>query len=128
MVKTPMTRDEACQILNIEDDESQKEPVDHQEVMDRFETLFEKNSVENGGSFYVRSKIFFAKEHLMQDWPAELNVSKFDNEDEAEPEGEEAEGKEEAQEDAKADEAKESKTEDNKDGGKDDDNQHPNRQ
>ena len=48
--------------------------------LQRFETLFEKNAVDNGGSFYIRSKIFFAKEHLMQDWPAELNVSKFDNE------------------------------------------------
>ena len=47
--------------------------------MERFEILFEKNSVEKGGSFYIRSKIFFAKEHLMQDWPKELNVSKFDD-------------------------------------------------
>ena len=79
IAKTPMTRTEACQILNIEEsDELATEPVDHIQIMERFEILFEKNSVDNGGSFYIRSKIFFAKEHLMQDWPAELNVSKFD--------------------------------------------------
>ena len=81
MVKTPMTRAEACQILNIED-VNPEEPVSHTDVIERFEVLFEKNSMDNGGSFYIRSKVFFAKEHLMQDWPAELNVSKFDNEDE----------------------------------------------
>ena len=52
--------------------------------MERFDKLFEKNSTENSGSFYVRSKIFFAKEHLMQDWPAELNVSKVVDEEPAE--------------------------------------------
>ena len=80
MAKTPMTRTEACQILNIEETNAE-EPICHNEVIDRFEVLYEKNSVENGGSFYLRSKVFFAKEHLMQDWPEELNVSKFDNED-----------------------------------------------
>ena len=82
MVKTPMTRTEACQILNI-DEGNIEEPVCNNEVIERFEVLFEKNSVENGGSFYIRSKVFFAKEHLMLDWPAELNISKFDKEDDA---------------------------------------------
>ena len=43
--------------------------------MERFDVLFDKNDAGKGGSFYIRSKIFFAKEHLMQDWPPELNVS-----------------------------------------------------
>ena len=30
-----------------------------------------------GGSFYLQSKIYFAKEHLMQDFPPELNQSQF---------------------------------------------------
>ena len=35
LVKTPMTRTEACQILNIEDSsEASSEPVDHNEVID----------------------------------------------------------------------------------------------
>ena len=91
IAKTPMTRTEACQILNIEEsDELATEPVDHVQIMERFEILFEKNSIENGGSFYIRSKIFFAKEHLMQDWPKELNVSKFDETDEKKEEGDKA--------------------------------------
>lgn len=39
--------------------------------------MSEKNSVERGGSFYIRSKIYFAKEFLMQDFPEDLNVSKY---------------------------------------------------
>ena len=66
LAKVPMTRTEACKILNIElTDEESTEPVDHLEVMERFEILYGKNSVEKEGSFYLRSKIFFAKEHLM---------------------------------------------------------------
>ena len=71
LIKTPMTRTEACQILNIEEidsangEEAQNEPIDHKLIMERFDILFEKNSAEKGGSFYIRSKIFFAKEHLM---------------------------------------------------------------
>ena len=34
MVKTPMTREEACQILNIENAEPATEPVDHKAIMD----------------------------------------------------------------------------------------------
>jgi len=44
-------------------------------IMSRFDILSEKNSVEKGGSFYLRSKIYFAKEHLMQEYPADLNTS-----------------------------------------------------
>ena len=33
--------------------------------------------MEKGGSFYVQSKIYFAKEHLMSEFPADLNKSKF---------------------------------------------------
>ena len=45
--------------------------------MERFNNLFEKNLPEKGGSFYLQSKIYFAKEFLMQDFPVELNESKF---------------------------------------------------
>jgi hypothetical protein len=37
--------------------------------MERFDTLFEKNMPEKAGSFYIQSKVFFAKEFLMQDYP-----------------------------------------------------------
>ena len=39
--------------------------------------MFEKNNPDKGGSFYIQSKIYFAKEHLMQDFPPELNKSQF---------------------------------------------------
>jgi import inner membrane translocase subunit TIM16 len=71
-----MTREEALQILNIPK-ESVESNIEAEKVMERFETLIEKNSSERGGSFYLQSKIYFAKEFLMQDYPAELNKSKF---------------------------------------------------
>jgi mitochondrial import inner membrane translocase subunit TIM16 len=85
MITTPMTREEALQILNIEKaaevDES-AEPVENpnqeaEHVMERFEHLFEKNMPERGGSFYIQSKVYFAKEFLMQDFPIDLNQSKY---------------------------------------------------
>ncbi len=45
--------------------------------MERFDLLFEKNLPEKGGSFYIQSKLYFAKEFLMQDFPTEFNQSKF---------------------------------------------------
>ena len=45
--------------------------------MERFDTLFEKNMPEKAGSFYIQSKVFFAKEFLMQDYPIQFNHSKF---------------------------------------------------
>ena len=39
--------------------------------------MFEKNLPEKGGSFYIRSKIYFAKKQLMIDFPQELDVSKY---------------------------------------------------
>ena len=120
MIKTPMTREEACLILNIDDIGDPAEPVDYKKVLERFEILFEKNSVENQGSFYIRSKIFFAKEHLMMDWPKELNVTKFDqvespmDEDKSEAEKQEAQSAGEQTANAK------SKT--------DRENKHPNKQ
>lgn len=76
MIKTPMTREEALQILNI-DLKEEEAKGDPQKVMERFDALFEKNLPERGGSFYIQSKVYFAKEFLMQDFPIELNDSKF---------------------------------------------------
>jgi mitochondrial import inner membrane translocase subunit TIM16 len=77
--------------------------VEHEKVMERFETLFEKNLPEKGGSFYIQSKIYFAKEFLMQDFPEELNKSRFNPGSEAaEPESEkEASDKSEKSEEPK---------------------------
>ena len=49
--------------------------MDPKEIMDRFDVLIEKNQIEKGGSFYIQSKIYWAKEHLMQEFPKEENQS-----------------------------------------------------
>ena len=68
----PMTRSEAIQILELaeeeakeSDDEFAQETIDPKDIMDRFDVLIEKNQIEKGGSFYIQSKIYWAKEHLM---------------------------------------------------------------
>ena len=128
-----MTREEACQILAIEEPEGEAatEPICHEEIMNvstgavintllqRYDVLINKNSEENGGSFYVRSKIYFARMHLMQDWPEELNVSQYD---------EGAGGSEADAEDGAAQQKDEDAKTDSKDGKKDDEPKHPNRQ
>lgn len=58
-----MTIDEACRILNV------KPPKDGagasaEEVMDRFKKLFDTNDPQNGGSFYLQSKVLRARERL----------------------------------------------------------------
>jgi hypothetical protein len=68
-ITKPMTRDEALEILNIEPDAADIDIVGEGKteeipelIMKRFDILSEKNSAERGGSFYIRSKIYFAKE------------------------------------------------------------------
>ncbi|EEZ97943.1 mitochondrial import inner membrane translocase subunit TIM16-like [Tribolium castaneum] len=52
-----MTLAEAMQILNVE-------KVDSGEVEKRFKFLFEVNEKNNGGSFYLQSKVFRAKQRI----------------------------------------------------------------
>ena len=75
----PMTRDEAMLILNIGQNESddEEDELNPHDIMERFDTLIEKNQISNGGSFYLQSKIYWAKQQLMQDFPAEDNLSKW---------------------------------------------------
>ena len=111
MMNTPMTRDESVRILGLENNiESIKDDIgmhsdimlqkpfksnykssniDPTDIMNRFEELFGKNDVEKGGSFYLQSKIYFAKEFLMQDHPPELNISRY-NPDEEQDDGDDA--------------------------------------
>ena len=51
LVNKPMSREEALKILSIEAELD--EELDHVHVMERFDSLFEKNLPENGGSFYI---------------------------------------------------------------------------
>ena len=82
----PMTRDEALKILNIEEAEAvdasgaKAVNIKPEEIMKRFDILIEKNQPDKGGSFYLQSKIYFAKQHLMKDFPEELNLSEWNPE------------------------------------------------
>ncbi|KAK7206206.1 Pam16-domain-containing protein [Myxozyma melibiosi] len=51
--------EEACRILHVEPQNLQQV-----EVAKRFEHLFNVNSKEKGGSFYIQSKVYRAKERL----------------------------------------------------------------
>lgn len=57
-----MTLDEACKILNVKPPAGGQAPVE--EVMERYKRLFDANEPQNGGSFYLQSKIVRAKERF----------------------------------------------------------------
>ena len=62
-------------------------------------------SENNEKSFYLQSKVYFAKEFLMQDYPPELNVSKYNPSEDADEEGN-GEGEKEAKEENKKEDKK----------------------
>ena len=104
-----MNRDEALKILNIEEPEKvtdengdRVDTIEAEEIMKRYDVLLEKNQVDRGGSFYIQSKIFFAKEFLMADFPVDQNKSVWNPPGPGRLEKEE----EEAKEDPKAEEKK----------------------
>jgi len=57
--KARMSKDEALMVLNITEQEATVESVTKQ-----YERYFEANKVDNGGSFYLQSKVYRAKELL----------------------------------------------------------------
>lgn len=73
-----MTLEEAKQILNIDDLKS----VDS--INKNFEHLFNVNDRAKGGSFYLQSKVFRAKERLDQELKAQQQHQKTRGEQEAE--------------------------------------------
>lgn len=62
---TPMTRNEANIILGFEKKDS--DVLTPEEVKEAFERMFKLNDPENGGSFYIQSKIYRAKEYIEND-------------------------------------------------------------
>jgi mitochondrial import inner membrane translocase subunit TIM16 len=56
-----MTREEAIEILGVTADMMKHTP---EEVQEKYDKFFEANDPNNGGSFYLQSKIFRAKEFL----------------------------------------------------------------
>ena len=57
-----ITLDESCKILNIEPNNS--DSLNLENINKRFDYLFDVNSKEKGGSFYLQSKIYRAAERL----------------------------------------------------------------
>lgn len=57
-----MTLDEACRILNVKPPAGGQANVE--EVLERYKRLFDANNPEKGGSFYLQSKVFRAKERF----------------------------------------------------------------
>ena len=70
--KARMSRDEALQVLNLSEGEATVEAVQKQ-----YDRYFEANKVENGGSFYLQSKVYRAKE-LLDEYVAEKNKEQQD--------------------------------------------------
>lgn len=64
-LRSGMTLDEACKILNVKPPQGGQANID--EVMTRFKTLFDANDPKKGGSFYLQSKILRARERIEAD-------------------------------------------------------------
>ena len=78
--KPPMTFEEATRILGIENAKS-KEEIEYPKVHETFEKLFSVNDPKKGGSFYVQSKIYRARECIESELLKDGMISReeFDN-------------------------------------------------
>lgn len=72
--KSRMAKDEALMVLNLTEGEATVEAVQKQ-----YDRYFEANKVEKGGSFYLQSKIYRAKE-LLDDYVKEKNAENLKDE------------------------------------------------
>lgn len=63
-----ITLEEAMQILNLD-------KLEPKEVQEKYEHLFNVNEKSKGGSFYLQSKVFRAKERIDQEFQDELKQS-----------------------------------------------------
>lgn len=59
-LSTEMSLDEAMKILNVDE-------LDPERIEKNYKHLFEMNSKQKGGSFYIQSKVYRAKERLDQE-------------------------------------------------------------
>src|SRR5690606_24509682 len=57
-ISSSLTVDEACKILHV------GKQTTKEEVMERYKRLFDANDPKKGGSFYLQSKIYRARERL----------------------------------------------------------------
>ncbi|GMM38126.1 import motor complex subunit [Saccharomycopsis crataegensis] len=54
--------DEACKILDLD---MKKDGLSESNINEKYDYLFNVNNKEKGGSFYVQSKVYYAKERLL---------------------------------------------------------------
>ena len=70
--KARISKSEALDVLNLSEGEATAEAIQKQ-----YDRYFEANKVENGGSFYLQSKIYRAKE-LLDEYVQEKNKEQQD--------------------------------------------------
>lgn len=70
--KTRISKDEALMVLNVTEQEATAEAIQRQ-----YDRYFDTNKVENGGSFYLQSKIYRAKE-LLDEYVKEKNAEQME--------------------------------------------------
>eukprot|EP00584_Thalassiosira_punctigera_P019017 CAMPEP_0172572924 /NCGR_PEP_ID=MMETSP1067-20121228/135928_1 /TAXON_ID=265564 ORGANISM="Thalassiosira punctigera, Strain Tpunct2005C2" /NCGR_SAMPLE_ID=MMETSP1067 /ASSEMBLY_ACC=CAM_ASM_000444 /LENGTH=134 /DNA_ID=CAMNT_0013365515 /DNA_START=1092 /DNA_END=1496 /DNA_ORIENTATION=- len=70
--KVRMCKDEALMVLNITEKEATAEAIQRQ-----YDRYFEANKVEKGGSFYLQSKVYRAKE-LLDEYVKEKNAEQME--------------------------------------------------
>lgn len=63
MINTPMNEEEAIKILNVDVELEQEKKLDY--ILQKYVKLFNKNNLTIGGSPYIQSKVFNAKQFLM---------------------------------------------------------------
>ncbi|KAI8841045.1 mitochondrial import inner membrane translocase subunit Tim16 [Chytriomyces cf. hyalinus JEL632] len=63
-MRTGMSLDEASMILNLKKSAGDVHAVGREELLKRYDHLFKVNDPAEGGSFYLQSKVFRAKERL----------------------------------------------------------------
>lgn len=64
-VRGGLTLDEAYKILSVKPDAATG--LSMEAVAERYKTLFERNDPKKGGSFYLQSKVYRARERLEQE-------------------------------------------------------------
>ena len=72
--KARITKDEALMVLNLT--ENGTAPLTAEAIQKQYDRYFEANKVEKGGSFYLQSKIYRAKE-LLDEYVKEKNAEQM---------------------------------------------------
>jgi hypothetical protein len=117
IVKKPMSKEEAIKILSLEGQEK-LEPntimkVSHKIsfLLKNYFTMYSKNNPAKGGSFYLQSKMWCAKDELMKDFPGKEKEWYRENglDDDGNEKPEDKKGKDEKKEEKPTEQKQEAK-------------------